>query len=184
MESVKKAVKEVTGASIGCAVVMIVLGLLAVILPHALGIAVSVVFAWLIVFSGVVYLAFAFTSLSAGRLIWRLMIGAVYILGGGYLAFHPGIALESLTVVLAVVFALEAMLELTSFFMFRLVPGSGWVLFDALVTLLLAGLILYPWPSSSTWAIGIILGVNLIFSGVTVLLYSVAARKTMEVLNP
>ena len=184
MESVKKAIKEVTGASIGWAVVIMVLGLLAVILPHASGIAISVVVAWLIVFSGVAYLAFAFTSLSAGRFIWRLLIGALYILGGGYLAFHPGIALESLTVVLAVIFALEGLLELTSFFMFRVIPGSSWVLFDALVTLLLAGLILYPWPSSSTWAIGIILGVNLIFSGVTVLMYALAARKTMEMLNP
>ena len=184
MESVKKAVKEVTGASIGWAVVMIVLGMLAVILPHASGIAISVLVSWLIVLGGVAYLAFAFVSLGVGSFIWRMLIGAVYILGGGYLAFHPGIALESLTVVLAAIFALEGMLELTSFFMFRLVPGSGWVLFDALVTLLLAGLILYPWPSSSTWAIGIILGINLIFSGVTVLMYALAARKTMEVLNP
>jgi uncharacterized membrane protein HdeD (DUF308 family) len=162
---------------------MILLGFLAVILPHASGIAISVLVSWLIVLGGLAYLASAFAGRSAGAFIWRMMIGVVYILGGGYLALHPGLALESLTIVLAVIFALEGVLELVTFFLFRLYAGSGWVLFDALVTLLLAGLILVPWPSSSTWAIGIILGINLIFSGVTVLMYSLAVRKTMEVLN-
>ena len=183
MESVRKALKEVTGASIGWAVVMILLGLLAVILPRASGIAVSVLVSWLIVLCGITHLASAFVGRNAGAFIWRLLIGVVYILGGGYLALHPGIALVSLTVVLAAIFALEGVFELVAFFVFRPYAGSGWVLFDAIVTLLLAGLILYPWPSSSTWAIGIILGINLIFSGVTALMYSLAVRKTMEALN-
>ncbi len=183
MESVRKALKEVTGASIGWAVVMILLGLLAVILPRASGIAVSVLVSWLIVLCGLTHLASAFVGRDAGGFMWRLLIGAAYILGGGYLALHPGIALVSLTVVLAVIFALEGVFELVTFFLFRLYAGFGWVLFDALVTLLLAGLILYPWPSSSTWAIGIILGINLIFSGVTALMYSLAVRKTMGALN-
>ena len=183
METVKNAIKKVTGASIGWAVVMIVLGLLAVILPYATGIAISVVVAWLVVLSGVAYVAFAFSSLSAGSFIWRMLIGVIYILGGGYLAFHPGIALASLTVVLAVMFVLESVLEMTSFFMFRPLPGTGWLLFDALATLLLAGLILYPWPASSFWAIGIILGVNLVFSGVTVMMYALAARQAIKVLH-
>jgi len=183
MESVRKALKEVTGTSIGWAVVMILLGLLAVILPHASGVAISVLVSWLIVFSGFAHLASAFTGRNAGAFIWRLLIGVVYVLGGGYLALHPGIALESLTIVLAMIFVLEFLLELTTFFLFRGYPGSGWVLFHALVTLLLAFLIMLPWPSSSKWAIGIILGINLIFSGVTVLMYSLVVRKTLEVLN-
>jgi uncharacterized membrane protein HdeD (DUF308 family) len=183
MESVKKAIKEVTGVSIGCAVAMIVLGLLAVILPQASGIAVSVVVAWLIVFSGVVYLAFAFTSLSAGGFVWRMLIGIIYVIGGGYLALHPKIALETFTVVLAVIFVLEGVLEVITYFLLRVYSGSGWILVHGLVAILLAYLISAPWPASSTWAIGIILGINLIFSGVSVLMYSVVARKTMEVLN-
>jgi uncharacterized membrane protein HdeD (DUF308 family) len=111
------------------------------------------------------------------------MIGVVYILGSGYLALHPGIALESLTIVLAVIFVLEGLLELTTFFLFRGYPGSGRVLLHALVTLLLAYLIVLPWPSSSAWAIGIILGINLIFGGVAVLMYSLVVRRTLEVLN-
>ena len=112
-----------------------------------------------------------------------MLIWVVYVAGGGYLAFHPGLALQSLTVVLAVIFAIEGVLELVTFFQFRVYPGSGWALFDAIVTLLLAYLIARPWPSSSTWAIGTILGINLIFSGLTVLMYSLTARRTLEALN-
>jgi len=183
MENVKKAISKVTGASIGCAIAMIVLGLLAVILPQASGIAVSVVVAWLIVFGGLVYLAFAFSSLSAGGFVWRMLIGIIYVIGGGYLALHPKIALETFTVVLAVIFLLEGIMEVVTYFMLRIYSGSAWILVHGLLAILLAYLISVPWPASSTWAIGIILGINLIFSGVTVLMYSVAARKTMEVLN-
>jgi len=183
MGSVKGVFKEVTGASIGWAVVMILLGLLAVILPLATGIAVSVVVSWLIVFAGLAYLASAFASRSAGAFIWRMLIGLVYVAGGGYLAFHPQLALASFTIVMAVIFVMEGVLELVTFFQFRVYSGSGWVLFDAIVTLLLAFLIMNPWPSSTTWAIGTILGINLIFSGFSVLMYSLAARRTLEALS-
>jgi uncharacterized membrane protein HdeD (DUF308 family) len=69
MESVSKALKEVTGASIGWAVVMILLGLLAVIFPRTSGIAVSVLVSWLIAFGGLVHLASAFTGRNAGAFI-------------------------------------------------------------------------------------------------------------------
>jgi uncharacterized membrane protein HdeD (DUF308 family) len=82
--------------------------------------------------------------------------------------------------VVAAVFLAEGVLELVVFFQFRALPGSGWILFDGIVTLLLAYVIWRPWPSSSTWAIGTIVGVNLIVSGFTRLMYSMAARKTIK----
>ncbi len=183
MGTVKKVIKEVTGASIGWGVIMIVLGLLAVILPFATGIAVSVVVSWLIVIAGLAYLASAFAGRNAGAFIWRLLIGLVYVLGGGYLGLHPNLALESFTIVMAMIFAIEGVLGLVTFFQFRGFLDSGWVLFDAIVTLALAVLVGLPWPSSSNWAIGVILGVNLIVTGVTVLMYSLAARRTLKALS-
>jgi len=175
--------KEVTGASIGWAIVMILLGVLAVVLPLASGIAVSIIVSWLIVITGIAYLASAFAGRNAGAFIWRMLIGIVYIAGGGYLGLHPGLALESLTLVMAVMFVLEGTFEIVMFFQFRSFSGSGWALVDAIVTLFLAYLIMRPWPYSSSWAIGTILGINLIFSGATVLMYSLTARRTMEALS-
>jgi uncharacterized membrane protein HdeD (DUF308 family) len=179
-QSTTDVFREATGMSIGWAVVMIVLGVLAVLMPFSTGIGVSVFVGWIIVFAGFAYLAFAFAAQGAGAFLWRMLVGIVYVVGGGYLAFHPGIALESLTLVMATIFLLEGALEFVVFFQFRSLPGSGWILFDGFLTILLAYLIWRPWPSSSTWAIGTILGINLIVSGVTRLMYSVTARKTLK----
>jgi uncharacterized membrane protein HdeD (DUF308 family) len=179
-QSITQVFKEAMGASIGWAVVMIVLGFVAVFVPFAAGIGVSILVSWIIVFSGIAYLAYAFAAQGAGTFLWRMLIGIAYVVGGGYLAFHPGLALESLTLVVAAIFFVEGVMEFVVFFQSRALPGSGWILFDGVITLLLAYLIWRPWPSSSTWAIGTLLGVNLIVSGFTRLMYSVAARKTQK----
>jgi len=175
--------QEAAGASSGWGVVMILLGVLALFLPLATGIGVSIAVGWIIVFGGVAYLASAFAARGAGSFLWRVLIGAVYIIGGLYLAFNPGLALASLTLAMALMFFFEGLLETVVFFQFRTLPGSGWVLFDGLVTLLLAYLIWRPWPSSSIWAIGTILGINLIMSGITRLMYSVAARRVLDTIG-
>lgn len=179
-QSVTGVLKEATGMSIGWAIVMLVLGVVAIAMPFATGIAVSIFVGWIMVLSGFAYLAYAFAAQGAGVVIWRMLVGIVYVLGGGYLAFHPGIALESLTLVVASIFLFEGVMGIAVFFQFRSLPGAGWILSDGLLTLVLAYLIWRPWPSSSTWAIGTLLGVNLIVSGVTRLIYSVEARKAVK----
>lgn len=172
--------KEATGASTGWAIVMIVLGFLAIILPFATGIGVSILVSWIIVLSGFAHLAYAFAARGAGTFIWRTLIGIVYIVVGFYLAFHPGLALVSFTLGMAVIFFFEGIVEIGAFFQFRSLRGSGWILFDGIVTLFLAYLIWRPWPVSSVWAIGTILGINLIVSGFTRLTYSLAARRALK----
>jgi uncharacterized membrane protein HdeD (DUF308 family) len=178
--SITDVFKEATGMSIGLAVVMILLGFLAVFLPFATGIALSILVGWIIVFSGFAYLAYAFAARGAGAFLWRTLIGIAYVVGGFYLAFHPGLTLESLTLVVAAVFFVESVLELIVFFQFRALPGSGWILFDGILTLVLAYVIWRPWPASSLWAIGTLVGINLIVSGSTRLMYSVGVRKTVK----
>jgi uncharacterized membrane protein HdeD (DUF308 family) len=179
-QSITDVFKEATGMSIGLAVVMILLGFLAVFLPFATGIGVSILVGWIIVFSGFAYLAYAFAARGAGAFLWRTLIGIVSVVGGLYLAFHPGLALESLTLVVAGVFLAESALEIIVFFQFRALSGSGWILFDAILTLVLAYMIWLPWPASSLWAIGTLVGINLIVNGSTRLMYSVVARKTVK----
>lgn len=179
-QSTTDVFKKVTGMSIGLAVLMIVLGFLAVALPLATGIGVSILVGWIVVFGGFTYVAYAFTAEGAGAFLWRMLIGIVYVVGGIYLLFHPALALQSLTLVLAAILIAEGVLQMIVFFKFRSLPGSGWVLFDGIVTLLLGFMIGSPWPSSSGWAIGTLVGINLLVSGFTRLMYSVAARKELK----
>jgi uncharacterized membrane protein HdeD (DUF308 family) len=179
-ENTRGIFKEATGMSIGWAVVLIALGFTAVFLPFETGLAISMVVGWFIVFSGLAYLVHAFSAPGAGTLLWRALIGIVYVVGGIFLAFHPGLTLESLTIVVAAIFLAESALEVVVFFNFRSLPGAGWILFDAIMSLVLAYVIWRPWPSSSGWAIGTLLGVNLIVSGTTRLMYSLTARKMLK----
>jgi uncharacterized membrane protein HdeD (DUF308 family) len=179
-QSITGDIKEAAGMSMGLAVVMVVLGFLAILLPFATGIGIVIVVGWIIAFGGFAYLAYAFSAQGAGAFIWRTLIGVAYVIGGVYLAFHPGLTLASLTLVVAAIFFAEGILDIIVFFQFRSLSGSGWLLFDSVMTLILAYLIWRPWPVSSVWVIGTLVGINLIVSGVTRLMYSAAIRKTVK----
>jgi uncharacterized membrane protein HdeD (DUF308 family) len=179
-QSMTDDLKSATGWSIALAVLMVVVGFVAIAAPAAAGIGVSVFIGWLIVFSGVIYLGYAFTADGFGSFAGRALIGGLYIFGGFYLISNPGMALVTLTFVVAVILIAEGILQVIAYFQVRTVPGSGWVLFDGIATLALGIVIIYPWPGSSNWAIGTIVGVNLIISGFTRLMYSVSARKVVN----
>jgi len=169
-------VKKSVGWSIGLSVLMIVAGILAIASPLAAGIAVNVLVAWLLVFSGCAHLVFAWYTRSTGGIVWELLLGILYIFIGGYLLMHPLAGLASLTIALAMYLFLEAVLEFVLGFTLRPLPGSGWLLFDGIVTLVLAVMIWRTWPSSTAWVIGTLVGISMLFSGTSRLMLSLAAR--------
>ena len=158
-------------------VLLIVFGMFAVGLPFIAAVAVSVLVAWLIILAGVVHLMLAVHAHRAGRLIWKLLVGLAYILFGVYLILHPVLGVASLTLVLAVLFLIEGILDVILFFQMRPMRGAIWVLVDGIVTLLLGLMIYLQWPSSAVWAIGVLVGVSMIISGVTRVMLSLAVRK-------
>ncbi len=169
-------VKKTVGWSIGLSVVMILAGILAIASPLAAGIAVNVVVAWLLVFSGCAHLVFAWQSRSGRGFLWELLVGILYIFIGVYLLMHPLAGLASLTIALAIYLSCEAILEFILSFMLRPLPGTGWLLFDAIVTLILAVMIWRTWPTSAPWIIGTLVGISMLFSGTSRLMLSLAAR--------
>jgi uncharacterized membrane protein HdeD (DUF308 family) len=155
---------------------MIVAGILAIASPLAAGLAVNIIVAWLLVFSGCVHLVFAWYRPSTGGFLWELLVGILYILIGGYLLVHPVAGLEALTIALGIYLLLESILEFILGFTLRPLPGSGWLLFDGVVTLILAVMIWKTWPSNTGWVIGTLVGISMLFSGVARLGISLTAR--------
>lgn len=170
-------IHKASGWSILWGALLILLGMLAIGSPLLAAVAVNAVIAWLLVFAGVVHIVVAFHAHGAGSLIWKLLVGIAYLCFGGYLIMHPVLGVASLTLVLASLFLIEGVLNLVLFFRMRQVQGSSWMLLDGIVTLLLGGMIYMQWPSSSAWAIGTLVGVSMIFSGVTRIAMSLAVRK-------
>jgi uncharacterized membrane protein HdeD (DUF308 family) len=89
---------------------------------------------------------------------------------------HPVAGLETLTIALAIYLFMEAILEFVLGFTLRPLPGSGWLVFDGIVTLILAVMIWRTWPSSTGWVIGTLVGISMLFSGLARLGISLAAR--------
>src|SRR5580698_10880770 len=172
-----KIVKKASGLFIGMAVVFILLGMMAIIEPGIAGLAVTILVGWVLIFGGGAHLVAAFSGGGAGRVIWQILIGIVYIVGGIYFLTHPLLGLGTLTLLLAVIILMEAVLEFIAYFRTRNEGGSGWMLFNALITLFLGGLIWLHWPSSSVWAIGTLVGVNLLMTGISRLMRGMAARR-------
>jgi uncharacterized membrane protein HdeD (DUF308 family) len=175
--SVGTIVKKSVGWSIGLSVLMILAGCLAIAVPQAAGIAVNLLVGWLLVFSGVAHLVFAWHTRTAGGMIWELLMGLLYVFTGAYLLFRPVAGLASLTLALAIYLFAEGILELILSFRLRPMHGSGWLLFDGIITLILWVMIWRTWPSSTEWVIGTLVGISMLFSGISRLMLSVAAHR-------
>ncbi len=167
------------GWSIGLSVILILAGLFAIAVPPLVGIGVLLVVAWLIIVSGGVHLLFAWRTRTTGGMIWELLLGILYIAIGVDVLLHPAAGLAALTLILAIYLFVEGVLELIFGFRLRPAAGSGWVLFDGVVTLFLAVLIWRSWPSSSEWVIGTLVGISMLFSGVSRLFLSMAVRRRL-----
>lgn len=171
--------KESVGWSIGLSILMILAGALAIVLPPIAGITVVLIVAWLLMFSGAVHLVFAWYTRTTGGLIWELLLGVLYVFVGAYTVAHPAAGLAALTLVLAAYLFIEGVLEFILSFQLRPMPGANWLLFDGIVTLILAILIWRSWPSSTEWVIGTLVGISMLFSGAARLSLSMAARRVL-----
>jgi uncharacterized membrane protein HdeD (DUF308 family) len=176
-QSPASLIRQASGWSIVWGVLLILFGVLAIGSPLLAAVAVNAVIAWLIIFAGAVHLAVAFYAHSAGSVVWKVLVGLAYVFIGGYLLWHPLLGVASLTLLLASLFLIEGVLDIVLYAQLRPARGAGWLLFDGLVTLLLALLIWAQWPSSSAWAIGTLVGVSMIMSGVARIMMSLAVRR-------
>jgi len=175
-----RVVKKITSWYVVAAVLFIVLGLFAIIEPAVAGLAVALLVGWLLIFGGASHLIGAFKGGGAKQVIFQLLIGIIYLISGFYCLTHPLLAIGTLTLLLASVILVEGVLEIISYFRLKGEDASGWMLLNGIITLLLGGMIWFHWPSSSIWAIGILLGVNLLMTGMTRLTFGLAARKLIK----
>jgi len=163
--------------SIVFSVILILAGVAAIAAPFVAGVAVTAIVGWLLVLGGLMHVAFAWRAATTGSVVGQVLLGILYGAIGFYLIARPLVGLASLTLALAAYLTIEAVIEFVLSFELRRVGGGGWLLFDAIVTAVLAALIWSTWPSSAVWMIGTIVGVSILFSGVTRLMLGSASRR-------
>jgi uncharacterized membrane protein HdeD (DUF308 family) len=175
-----KVAKRFTGWYIAAAILFIVVGLFAIIEPTVAGLGVALLVGWLLIFGGVAHFISAFQGGGVGRVLWQILAAIVFVIGGLYFVTHPLMALGSLTLLLGAVILVGGIFEIITYFRLQREQPSGWMLANGILALILGGLIWWHWPSSSVWAIGTLVGVNLLFTGVTRLMLGVMGRRLIR----
>jgi uncharacterized membrane protein HdeD (DUF308 family) len=166
--------------SITLSILLILAGFFTLLIPFVGGIGITLFVGWALILSGVTHLVFAWKGHTTGTRIWELLVGLAYLFAGFYLVVHPVAGLVSLTLLLAIYLFFEGIFEVVAFFQVRSREGSGWLLFDGLITLLLAIMIWRQWPFSTVWAIGTLVGISMLFSGFSRLMLSLGAKRVLK----
>jgi uncharacterized membrane protein HdeD (DUF308 family) len=163
-------------------VIMTILGVLAVIWPQISTVAVDVYVGWLFLLSGVVGLATMFLAQDVQAFLWLLLTAALSLFVGIVLLWHPVEGAVSLTLVLIAFFIVEGIFQIAASVSYRDVfPDSwGWLLASGIADLILAALIIKGWPSTAGWALGLIVGVNLVTSGAAIIMVALAGRSVVK----
>ena len=156
-------------------VLFIVLGLIAIGEPLVAGLAVAVLAGWLLMAGGIVHAVSAFRGGGGRSALWHVLLAVLYLGGGGYFVSHPLLGLGSLTLFLAAILFIEGVVWVVAYFQLR--SGNIWMLLNGVITLVLGLMIWGGWPSTSVWAIGTLLGVNLVMTGLSILFAGAALRR-------
>jgi uncharacterized membrane protein HdeD (DUF308 family) len=163
--------------SIVLSVLIMIAGFLAIALPYVFGITFTLIVAWMLIFTGVLHIVFAFSAGRPRAAVWQVLLGLVYGFIGVYILMNPVAGLAGLTFAIAVYLFAEAVLELALAIQLRPAAGTGWLIFDSIITFILAVMIFYTWPSSAVWVVGTLVGISMLFSGMTRLMLTLAARR-------
>lgn len=176
---VRAIARESAGWTIAFGVLLIILGLIALMAPLIAGVAITIVLGWLLILGGIAHIVVSWHLRLAGGLLWELLIGLAYIVMGVFLLAHPVAGLVALTAFLGCYLLIKGLFELIMWFRLRRVHGGGWVLFDAIVSLVLCALIFLHLPNSATWVIGTLVGFGILFSGISRLVLGMHARRVL-----
>jgi uncharacterized membrane protein HdeD (DUF308 family) len=162
-------------------ILLLVLGTIAIIVPPLATLAVTAVLGWLFLISGAMGLFTSFMLRQAPGFWWSLLSAVIGLAAGLLLLAWPVSGALSLTLLLVAFFLIEGIASI----MFALdhkheLTGQwGWMLFSGVVDVVLAFVIFTGLPGTAGWALGLLVGINMIFGGWALVLLSLAARKAV-----
>jgi uncharacterized membrane protein HdeD (DUF308 family) len=175
-EAVLGGMKRASGWSIALGVLMILVGIVAMFAPWEFGLVIALVVGWSAIFNGVAQIVYGVRTHGGMHVVLEVILGLIYIAAGIYLLMHPVGGLLALTLLLASFLLVYGVFALVLAFKMKPHRGWGWVLFDAIVTILLGILIWAHWPLNSDWVVGTLFGISIFISGITRLMMSLALR--------
>jgi uncharacterized membrane protein HdeD (DUF308 family) len=160
-------------------IVLVILGVAAILVPALATLTFTILIGWLFLISGVVGLATTLWMRQAPGFWWSLFSALIAIVAGILLLIRPLTGALSLTLVLGAFFILEGIASVMYAIAHRnqLTDRWGWMLVSGIIDLIIAGIIIVGLPGTAAWALGLLVGVNLLFGGAAMIGIALAARK-------
>jgi uncharacterized membrane protein HdeD (DUF308 family) len=158
-------------------IIIAVLGVLAILTPFVSGVAISILLGALLVVGGFVHVAHAFSAQGWGGALWQVVLALVYGIAGIALLANPVLGLTTLTLLLIAYFLVEGLVEIVIGFKMRPESRWAWVALSGVISLALAALLWVGFPSTALWAVGLIVGISLLSTGISLIAVAMVERK-------
>lgn len=180
LEETRREVARHWGWFLALGVLLALAGMAAIAFPFLSTIAAKIAIGWIFLVTGVVEIMHAFYVKRWAGFFWNLLIGLLYVLAGGWLAFFPLTGILTLTIVIAALFIAEGIMEFIMGLRMRPHEGWGWVFFSGIVAVAAGLLIALSLPESAVWALGLLAGINLLFSGWSFIYLALSGKRASE----
>jgi len=176
--AIRKSIHDHWGLFLFEGILLVVLGLLAILVPQVASLAVTLLLGWLFAISGIFGLIASFWARQAPGFWWSLLSAVLSIVVGGLLLARPVVGVFSLTYLLIAFFFVEGVVSIMYAIEHRreLTGGWVWILVSGIITLALGVMILAGLPSTAAWALGLLVGIDMVFGGSSLIAVALAAR--------
>lgn len=161
------------------AILFIVLGVLAIILPGLFSLGLSLFLGWLFLLGGFLNVFGALQAIRARGALWRLLSGVLAIIAGALIIIRPLEGVLILTLVIAVFYGIDGIVKIIYGLQTSGTPGAGISIMNGVFGLIIAWIVYSEWPTSAHWFLGLIIGINLLVGGLFLLRFSSAIKKTV-----
>jgi uncharacterized membrane protein HdeD (DUF308 family) len=176
--ALRKRIHDHWGMFLAEGIILVLLGLIAMTVPLFAGVVATLILGWLFVIAGGIGLIFTLRARSAPGFVWSLLSAGVALLAGLLLVLHPLQGLITLTFVLTAYFLADGIFIIALALAHRreLSGRWEWMLVNGVIDLVLAGLIISGMPGSFVWVLGLLLGIDLVFGGISLIALAMEAR--------
>lgn len=172
-----KEIQTAWGWLLALGILWIILGTLAIIMPFAATLALEMVFGVLFVIGGVAQLIQAFRAKGWGGAAFQVLGGLLALALGVILLLFPLQGVLTLTILLAAFFVAQGIVKVVSAFRQQPSSGWGWLLFSGLLGIVVGIIIWAGLPGTAVWVLGLLVGIELIFSGWAMIMIAMAGKK-------
>jgi uncharacterized membrane protein HdeD (DUF308 family) len=170
-----------SGWTTAIAILMIVLGIIAIAFPFFASVASTLLFGWIFIFAGIAQIVYAFQSRGAGKVVGKLILGLLYLLTGIFVVINPLKGVLALTLVLGITIFLQGIIQVSiAFQMRRISPNWGLMLVSGIIGIIFGIFVWSNFPFGAVWLIGTFIGINLLFDGIWMLTLHSGQRRTLQ----